>query len=420
MAAQPAPPGRFGLLLGHARLGQFGGGDEPPRVVDCAGSAPPIAGLACGGWACCYALSAGGEVYSLRGAAFRGAGGCEGPPAPARLELAADSRVALPRGERCVGLSVGWDGGVAALTNNGTLLSWRDGAGGDGPLALPRGPGVATPGRLVSVAAAPEAVLALAEDGRLWRWRPRQPAPPPPKEEGADLAEVAWPLGARVPHPRVRSLSVGRRHVSCVDSDGRAWSWGWGLYGQLGHGDTADRQEPTLVSALLQHGSCTAVACGGWHTAFICEQGQRAEAPSRKRQRMDAARTNRALTCGWGEAGQLGRCPEPSRAAFSLPGVVSALEGVPLSAVACGSRQTLFATEAGELWACGASGHLKGQAQSALDHEPVRIRVEELWERGPLTATRAGDGDGGQVSVDAATLSSGGWHACVMASWAAD
>ena len=192
------------------------------------------------------------------------------------------------------------------------------------------------------------------------------------------------------------------------------------MYGQLGHGDTADRQEPTLVSALLQHGSCTAVACGGWHTAFICEQGQRAEAPSRKRQRMDAARTNRALTCGWGEAGQLGRCPEPSRAAFSLPGVVSALEGVPLSAVACGSRQTLFATEAGELWACGASGHLKGQAQSALDHEPVRIRVEELWERGPLTATRAGDGDGGQVSVDAATLSSGGWHACVMASWAAD
>ena len=36
----------------------------------------------------------------------------------------------------------------------------------------------------------------------------------------------------------------------CVKSDGTAWSFGFGLHGQLGHGDTADQLSPKAITAL--------------------------------------------------------------------------------------------------------------------------------------------------------------------------
>nr|XP_033323093.1 uncharacterized protein LOC117218656 [Megalopta genalis] len=44
---------------------------------------------------------------------------------------------------------------------------------------------------------------------------------------------------------------AGQYHSVALTSDGRVFTWGWGVHGQLGHGTTDEKLTPTLVTALL-------------------------------------------------------------------------------------------------------------------------------------------------------------------------
>jgi len=46
---------------------------------------------------------------------------------------------------------------------------------------------------------------------------------------------------------QVVDLCCGSRHTLCMLSDGSLFSWGWGIYGQLGTGDRESRPAPTFV-----------------------------------------------------------------------------------------------------------------------------------------------------------------------------
>ena len=50
--------------------------------------------------------------------------------------------------------------------------------------------------------------------------------------------------------------------------DGYVYTWGWGAYGQLGHGDTQTLDTPTMVKSLMEdrQEKVLDVACGAWHT----------------------------------------------------------------------------------------------------------------------------------------------------------
>lgn len=88
---------------------------------------------------------------------------------------------------------------------------------------------------------------------------------------------------------KAKSASCGPQHAAVVCVDGSLWTWGLGLFGRLGHGDTLDRREPQRVQLL--RGVLTA-ACGGAHTAAIVD-----------------ARSSRGQLYTWGDGrvGQLGR-----------------------------------------------------------------------------------------------------------------
>ena len=60
------------------------------------------------------------------------------------------------------------------------------------------------------------------------------------------------------------SITAGAEHSLAATDDGKAYSWGWGRYGNLGDGHTSDRR--ALVAAL-----CTAPACqAGLHRLRVC------------------------------------------------------------------------------------------------------------------------------------------------------
>ncbi|XP_042412359.1 PH, RCC1 and FYVE domains-containing protein 1-like [Zingiber officinale] len=67
----------------------------------------------------------------------------------------------------------------------------------------------------------------------------------------------------------VEEISCGDYHVAVLTSRTEVYSWGKGANGRLGHGDTDDRNSPTLVEALKDK-QVRSVVCGASFTAAIC------------------------------------------------------------------------------------------------------------------------------------------------------
>lgn len=65
---------------------------------------------------------------------------------------------------------------------------------------------------------------------------------------------------------------AGQHHSVALIADGRLFTWGWGVHGQLGHGNTEAQRQPTLVKALL--GVVVRHASAGYaHTVVLSAEG---------------------------------------------------------------------------------------------------------------------------------------------------
>ncbi|KAL2515900.1 Regulator of chromosome condensation (RCC1) family with FYVE zinc finger domain [Forsythia ovata] len=67
----------------------------------------------------------------------------------------------------------------------------------------------------------------------------------------------------------IEEISCGSHHVVAMTSKSEVFTWGKGRNGQLGHGDNADRNTPTLVEALKDK-LVKRVICGNNFTVAIC------------------------------------------------------------------------------------------------------------------------------------------------------
>lgn len=84
------------------------------------------------------------------------------------------------------------------------------------------------------------------------------PALPP---WGPALASLTLAAG---PSPRSLAISKSRRET---------YSWGWGDFGRLGHGDCRDMFVPTPIPTLSGI-PVVAAACGDTHTLVLTEAGE--------------------------------------------------------------------------------------------------------------------------------------------------
>ncbi|KAG5517412.1 hypothetical protein RHGRI_037971 [Rhododendron griersonianum] len=67
----------------------------------------------------------------------------------------------------------------------------------------------------------------------------------------------------------VEEIACGAYHVAVLTSRTEVYTWGKGANGRLGHGDTDDRNSPTLVEALKDK-QVKSIACGTNFTTAIC------------------------------------------------------------------------------------------------------------------------------------------------------
>ncbi|KAG7324308.1 hypothetical protein KOW79_012324 [Hemibagrus wyckioides] len=65
----------------------------------------------------------------------------------------------------------------------------------------------------------------------------------------------------------IKKVSCGSRHTAAITSTGDLYTWGWGLYGQLGHGSRCSSDEPKIVE-FFSSGKMSVedVTCGLWNT----------------------------------------------------------------------------------------------------------------------------------------------------------
>ncbi|KAL4138725.1 hypothetical protein PRIC2_002229 [Phytophthora ramorum] len=190
---------------------------------------------------------------------------------------------------------------------------------------FPSEPQGSSPVQVVSVAAGGMHSLATDANGRVWAWGSNEYGQLGISSEVEQLhtpALVLLPSDVRIHH-----IAAGWAHSAMVSTTGEVFTFGWGLYNQLGHGSTQNERQPTAVDALQGLDSkIEQVECGNWHTAALTLSGD-------------------LYTWGWGKDGQLGL--ETSVATQVLPRVVT-VTGSALSddaqdvlSLACGHRFTL-------------------------------------------------------------------------------
>ena len=165
---------------------------------------------------------------------------------------------------------------------------------------------------------------------------------------------------ARLAGDKVVFVATGEFHTMAVTARGQLYSWGYGAYGQLGHGDTVDRLVPTLVGAGVFGGApVTMTACGACHSMVVTRDGA-------------------LWACGLGSSGQLGLSDRESRWMFVRVDVAR-FDGARVVTAAVGVSHSAAVTEGGALWSWGgACSGILGHNDEVQRPEPTLVAASGL------------------------------------------
>ncbi|HEX7050680.1 MAG TPA: hypothetical protein VF188_10795 [Longimicrobiales bacterium] len=143
------------------------------------------------------------------------------------------------------------------------------------------------------------------------------------------------------------AVSAGGDHTCGIGTDGGAFCWGRGAYGELGTGGTEDSPVPVRVGGGVHF---TAISAGGSHTCGLAEDGS-------------------AYCWGWNVAGQLGT---GNTVGYGLPTIVTG--GLHFEAITSGENHTcaIAADGTAYCWGDNGSGQL-GNGTTLGAVQPVAV-----------------------------------------------
>ncbi|XP_047338143.1 ultraviolet-B receptor UVR8-like [Impatiens glandulifera] len=144
-------------------------------------------------------------------------------------------------------------------------------------------------------------------------------------------------LGALDDHDIVSVICGADHTIALSESSKQVYSWGWGDFGRLGHGNSSDLFIPQPIKA-LQGLRIRQIACGDSHCLAVTMEGE-------------------VQSWGRNQNGQLGLGTTEDSL---VPQKIEAFKGIPVKMVAAGAEHTAAVTEEGELygWGWGRYGNL--------------------------------------------------------------
>ncbi|RUS17954.1 regulator of chromosome condensation 1/beta-lactamase-inhibitor protein II [Endogone sp. FLAS-F59071] len=179
------------------------------------------------------------------------------------------------------------------------------------------------------------------------------------------------------------SVACGANHTIALDKDGCVYSWGFGGYGRLGHGEQKDMHVPHLVAQFASSNELThasTIACGStcsmaldrqrqfwlwgkWKNTgdgssgqpwmipkyFYDLNGWRFRAISGGNASLFCVAEKEQITIAWGQVqnAELGFGEDSPYKSATKPQKVEPLEGVEILSVSCGMGHTLFLAKPG-------------------------------------------------------------------------
>nr|XP_011466532.1 PREDICTED: protein RCC2 homolog isoform X2 [Fragaria vesca subsp. vesca] len=226
--------------------------------------------------------------------------------------------------------------------------------------------------RITTVAAGGRHTLALSDVGQVWGWgyggegqlglgsRMKMVSSPhliPCIDQSASGKDrfSAVSQSSKFPGSYVKEIACGGRHSAVITDTGALLTFGWGLYGQCGQGNTKDQLKVTRVESLMDT-RVKSIAAGLWHTLCISVDGC-------------------VYAFGGNQFGQLGTGVEEAE---TLPRLLnsSSLENKHATAVSCGARHSTILTD-GDLftWGWNKYGQL-GLGDSVDRNIPCRVSID--------------------------------------------
>ena len=244
-----------------------------------------------------------------------------------------------------------------ALDSHGRAWAW--GRGTEGQLGNGRTDDQSTPVAVsmpagvtfTAVSANRDHSLALDSEGRAWAWGYASYGR---LGIGSNVAQSTPAAVSMPPGVTFTAVSAGHEHSLALDSAGRAWAWGRGHAGRLGNGATDDQFTP--VGVAMPSGVTFAVlSAGGAHSLALDNEG-------------------RAWAWGAGGAGRLGNGSTTNQ---TIPIAVSMPPGKTFSTVSAGAQHSLAVDRSGIAWASGRGEHGRLGIGIASDRDsPTPIKFE--------------------------------------------
>uniref|UniRef100_A0A0D9VH12 RCC1-like domain-containing protein n=1 Tax=Leersia perrieri TaxID=77586 RepID=A0A0D9VH12_9ORYZ len=256
------------------------------------------------------------------------------------MEASGEDEAVPEAPERCVVLISAGASHSVALLSGGVVCSWgrgEDGQLGHGDAEDRPVPTVLTaaafvdapePGIVSSVVCGADHTIAYCHDDlQLYSWG------------WGDFGRLGHGNSSDVFNPqpiralqgvRIAQIACGDSHCLAVTNAGHVHSWGRNQNGQLGLGNTEDSLLPQKIQA-FEGVRVKMIAAGAEHTAAVTEDGD-------------------LYGWGWGRYGNLGLGDRNDRL---IPEKVSSLKGEKMVLVACGWRHTITVCSSGSIYTYG-------------------------------------------------------------------
>ncbi|MES2922712.1 MAG: HYR domain-containing protein [Verrucomicrobiota bacterium] len=295
-----------------------------------------------------------------------------------------------PAGETLVAVSAGDDHSIA-LASDGKAYAWgynNYGQLGNGnttqssdTVAVDTN-GVLAGKSLVAIAAGNRHNLALSSDGRVYGWGANTFGALGNNVWGDSSVPVAVDISGVLATKTLAGIAAGYNFSLAVSSDGKVFSWGSNVYGQLGNNSTTDSPFPVAVadSGVLAGKTIVAVKAGMYHGLALSSDGK---------------------VYAWGENvdGQLGN---NSNLRSSVPVAVDTsgpMAGKTVVAIAAGAFHGMALTADGMVFAWGANAGRLGNGNTIGSTVPVAVMSTGELAGKPLHSIAAGY-DHSMVLVD--------------------
>ncbi|KAF7731704.1 hypothetical protein EC973_008876 [Apophysomyces ossiformis] len=246
--------------------------------------------------------------------------------------------------------------------------------------------------KIAEVACGAEFTLARNEEGKLFAFGSQEYGQLGNGTDGQYIKGSGKLLTQPQPYPlpvkallqrKIVSIACGTNHSLALDDEGYVYSWGFGGYGRLGHGEQKDLHIPRVISHFAGPAEITrasAIACGStcslaldgsrqlllwgkWKTTGDGSAGQAWMTPRylydiNGWELSDISAGNRSLfalseteptTIAWGQVqnGELGFGEDSPVKSATKPQKVEPLEGIDMISVSAGLGHTLFLAKPG-------------------------------------------------------------------------